>query len=324
MSQTLVPFLRRHLNPAPDGPLLRGAQVVKQLARESKEDRIGGLAAEVAFFGLLSVFPGLLAVAAGLGVLDRLTGAEVAERAEGQVVEVLTTFLADSAQGTIDAVRELFANANAGVLTFGVLGAVWGVSRGMAAVLRALSEIYDYEETRSGLRRRAVAVGLALGSTLLVVLILVMVVLGPLFGLGRGLAGAIGLEDVYRTLWNWLALPVAFVTLLMWSALVFHAVPHRHAGWRHHFAGAALTGVLWLAVSVGFRLYLHFVGGNEVFRVLGGALVVVLWLYMLSVALLIGAELNAVVARGRPCDGAGARPSSESDLGGCVARGRVH
>ena len=300
MSQRLVPFLRRQLNPAPDGPLLRGVEVVRQLARDSKDDRIGGLAAEVAFFGLLSVFPGLLAVAAGLGLLDRITGAEIAGRAERQVVGVLTTLLADRAEGTIDAVRALFANANAGVLTFGVIGAVWAASRGMAAVLRALNEIYDFEETRSALRRRAVAVGLAMGSTLLVVLVLVMVVLGPLFGLGRGLAGAIGLEDVYGTLWNWLALPVAFVALLVWSALVFHAVPHQHAGWRHHVAGAALTGVLWLAISVGFRLYLHLVGGNEVFRVLGGALVVLLWLYMLSLALLVGAELNAVLARERP------------------------
>ncbi len=68
---------------------------------------------------------------------------------------------------------------------------------------------------------------------------------------------------------------------------------------RQNHKCAPHTPVLWLAVSVAFRLYLHFVGGNEVFRVLGGALVVVLWLYMLSLALLVGAELNAVLARGR-------------------------
>lgn len=296
MRQKLVPSLRRHLNAAPDGPLVRGVGVVKQMARDSKDDGVGALAAEVAFFALLSVFPGLLAVAAGLGVLDRITGAAVAQSAERKVIGVLTTLLADRAQGTVDAVRALFDEANAGVLTFGLIGAVWAASRGMAAVLRALTDIYDFEETRSRLRRRAVAVVLAIGSTLLVVLVLVMVVLGPLFGLGRGVARSFGLEDAYARLWASLALPAAFMSLLGWAAVVFHAVPHRHVGWRPHVAGAALTGALWLAVSVAFRLYLHFVGGNEVFRVLGGALVVLLWLYILSLALLVGAELNAVLA----------------------------
>ena len=275
---------------------------MKQVARDSKEDRVGGLAAEVAFFGLLSVFPGLLAVAAALGALDRVLGVEVAGRAEREVVGVLTTFLADRGEGTVDAVRALFREGNAGVFTLGVVGAVWAASRGMAAVLRALSDIYDFEESRSRLRRRAVAIGLAIGSMLLVALVLVMIVLGPFLGLGQAVVGTVGLGDAYGTLWNLVALPVAFLVLVGWSAVAFHAVPHEHVGWRHHVVGAALTGALWLGVSVGFRLYLHFVGGNQVFGVLGGALVVVLWLYMLSLALLVGAELNAVLARAAGID----------------------
>ena len=283
------------------------------MARCSKDDRVGGLAAEVAFFGLLSVFPGMLAVAAALGSLDRVLGVEVARRAEREVVGVLTTLLADSGEGTVDAVRALFREGDGGVFTIGLVGAVWAASRGMAAVLRALSDIYDMEETRSGLRRRGVAVVLAIGSLVLVALVLVMIVLGPLFGFGRDLAGTVGLGDAYGTLWSFVALPVAFLALVGWTTAAFHAVPHPHVGWRHHAAGAALTGVLGLAVSVGLRLYLHFVGGNEVFGVLGGALVVLLWLYLLSLALLIGAELNAVLARtasrkgaDRTCDGSSA------------------
>lgn len=243
------------------------------------------------------MFPGMLAVAAALGSLDRFLGVEVARRAEREVVGVLTTLLADSGEGTVDAVRALFREGDAGVFTIGLVGAVWAASRGMAAVLRALSDIYDTEETRSGLRRRGVAVVLAIGSLLLVALVLVMIVLGPLFGFGRDLARTVGLGDAYGTLWSFVALPVAFLALVGWTTVAFHAVPHTHVGWRHHAAGAALTGVLWLAVSVGLRLYLHFVGGNEVFGVLGGALVVLIWMYLLSLALLIGAELNAVLAR---------------------------
>ncbi len=89
---------------------------------------------------------------------------------------------------------------------------------------------------------------------------------------------------------------MAFLVLVGWAAVVFHSVPHAHAGWRAHFGGAALTGALWLMASGGLRLYLQLFGGNPVFGVLGGALVVLLWMYLLSLALLLGAELNAVLA----------------------------
>lgn len=273
------------------------------MLREARDDRLPGLAAEVAFFALLSIFPALLAVAAGLGSLDSLFGSEVTAAAQRQVINVLQTFLTDRASGTVDAVEELFEGASGGVFTFGVVGALWAASRGMATVLRALVQVYDAEETRSRLRRRLVALGLAAASMLLVVLTLTMLVVGPLLGLGRTLAGWVGLATVYGTIWQLVGVPVAFLTLLAWAAFVFHSVPHRHRSWRQHLAGAALTGALWLVVSVAFRLYLQLFGGNPIFGVLGGALVVLLWLYMLSLALLVGAELSAVLEQRSPDDG---------------------
>ncbi len=283
--------------------------VGRHMARDSEDDRVPGLAAEVAFFALLSIFPGLLGVAAGLGALDKLFGSEVAGRAQREVVTVLETFLTDRAGGTVDAIEALFDGGSAGVFTFGVVAALWAASRGMATILRALAEIYEAEEIRARLRRRMVAVGLAAASMLLLVLTLAALVLGPLFGAGRAVAEWLGLDAAYGAVWAWLGIPLAFLALLAWAAVVFHSVPHRHVGWRPHIAGAACTGVLWLFVSFGFRLYLQLFGGNPVFGVLGGALVVLLWLYMLSLALLIGAELNAVLAErsGTPATGSRAR-----------------
>ena len=275
------------------------------MVRESKDDRVTGLAAEVAFFALLSVFPGLLTVAAGLGALDGLFGSEVLDRARGHVITLLRTFLTDKAEGTAEAVEALFEGGSGGVFTFGVVTALWAASRGMSTVLRTLAEIYDVEETRSWIRTRFFAIGLAAASMLLVVLTLTALVVGPLFGAGRVITRWVGLDAVYGTLWEWLGIPLAFVMLVAWAAVVFHSVPHRHTGWRHHIAGAAVTGVLWLIVSAGLRLYLHLFGGNPVFGILGGALVMLLWLYVLSLALLVGAELNAVLAERSELDDAG-------------------
>jgi len=270
--------------------------IARHTAQDSKEDRVTGLAAEVAFFSLLSVFPGLLTVAAGLGALDSLFGSGLLARAEQEVITVLETFLTDQAAGTAEAVEALFEGGSGGVFTFGVVAAVWAASRGMSTVMRTLAQIYDVEDTRSRMRRRLVAVGLALASMVLIVVTLTALVVGPLFGVGRTIAQWIGAADIYGVVWQWAGVPVAFVTLLAWAAAVFHAVPHRHVGWRQHVGGAALTGVLWLLVSAGFRLYLGLFGGNPIFGILSGALVVLVWMYLLSLALLLGAELNAVLA----------------------------
>lgn len=267
------------------------------MAHDAEEDRVPGLAAEVAFFALLSVFPGLLGVAAGLGALDSLFGSEVAEEAQREVIAVLQTFLTDRSGGVAEAIGSLFEGGSAGVFTFGAAAALWAASRGMATILRTLAQIYETAEIRSRLRRRMVAMGLAAASILLVILVLAALVLGPLFGAGHAVAEWIGVDSAYGALWGWLGIPLAFLALLGWATVVFHSVPHAHVGWRPHVAGAALTGVLWLLVSFGFRLYLQFFGGNPVFGLLGGALVVLLWLYMLSLSLLIGAELNAVLAK---------------------------
>lgn len=276
-----------------------------------------GLAAEVAFFALLSLFPGLLGIAAGLGALDGLFGSEVAAQAQQEVVAVLETFLTDRAEGTVEAVEALFESGSPGVFTFGVVAALWAASRGVATVLRTLAEIYETEEVRSRLRRRIAAVGLAASSMLLLVVTLAALVLGPLFGAGRAVAGWVGVDGAYGVAWEWLGIPLAFLALLAWATVAFHSVPHPHVGWRHHVAGAALTGALWLVISFGFRLYLQLFGGNPVFGVLGGALVVLLWLYMLSLALLVGAELNAVLAdrslRGAAGPQPGGRPGADQD-----------
>ncbi|MBA3282232.1 MAG: YihY/virulence factor BrkB family protein [Acidimicrobiia bacterium] len=266
------------------------------MARGSQEDRVTGLAAEVAFFSLLSLFPGLLTIAAGLGALDSLFGSTLLARAQQEVISVLETFLTDQAAGTAEAVDALFEGGSGGVFTFGVVTAVWSASRGMSTVMRTMAQIYNVEDTRSGLKTRLVAVGLALASMVLIVLTLTALVVGPLFGVGRTIAQWIGAADIYGVVWQWAGVPVAFVTLLVWAAAVFHAVPHRHVGWRQHVGGAALTGVLWLLVSGGLRVFLGVFGENPIFGILSGALVVLVWMYLLSLALLLGAELNAVLA----------------------------
>ncbi|MGH9182823.1 MAG: YihY/virulence factor BrkB family protein [Acidimicrobiales bacterium] len=286
--------VRRHRRVA------EAVDIGRQLAREWRDDRLSGLAAEVAFFGVLSVFPALLATAALLGSLESIAGQAVSDRVEQGVLDVLDRFLTPEAAGVTEAVRGLFAESRTGVLTAGVVLAVMATSRGFAAVIRALDVAYDLPPRPPWLRTRLKAIVLSIGSVVVAVVMLAMLVLGPLLGRGRGVAEAIGLGDAFATFWEVFRAPVAVAVLVGWAATVFHVAPNHRTPWRWDLPGAVVTGLLWLSASLGFRLYLVVAGeANQVFGLFGGALIVLFWLYLLGVGLLVGGELNAVLAKRR-------------------------
>lgn len=268
----------------------------RDLVHEWRDDRVSGLAAEIAFFALLSMFPALLAMAAALGSLEAIAGANVADRAEEEVVDFLNEVLTEEASGTIDAVEGLFEGTEPGVVTIGVVFAVWGASRAFAALIAALDVVYDLEEGRGYVARRALGLALALGTVLITAVMLAMLVVGPLLGRGEDVADAIGLGAAFATFWDWVRWPLAAAAMIAWAATVFHVAPNHHTPWRADLPGAAFAAGSWALISVGLRVYLDAAAGtNQVLGTLGGTLIVLLWLYLLSVGLLVGAELNALL-----------------------------
>jgi membrane protein len=295
--------------PAPAARLARWAaavrDVVVELVHEWRDDRVTGLAAEIAFFGVLSLFPTLIAITAALGSLEVVAGSDVATRAQDEVVEFLRRVLTDEAAGTVDAVQDLFTGSEPGIVTVGALAAVWAASRGFVALVKALDVVYDLDERRGYVRLRVVALLLALGSVLVAAVMLAMLVVGPLLGTGRDVADAVGLGDTFAGVWNLLRWPVAVAVMVAWAATVLHVAPNHRTPWRRDLPGAVLASLAWGLVSAGFRLYLSLAAGaNQVLGTLGGSLILLLWLYLLGVGLLLGGELNAVLvarsARRRP------------------------
>ncbi len=162
--------------------LLRFGPFIAKIRAEVSRDRISGLAAEVAFFGTLSIFPALLMLATALGYIGRIVGSDVVDTSRAVVVDFVSGILTE--QGPVNAVESLFLGDFGGVLTLSIATAVYAMSRGFSAVITALDLAYDLPETRSWIRQRVVAVGLGLGSVLFALLMLVMFVAGPLLGGG--------------------------------------------------------------------------------------------------------------------------------------------
>lgn len=292
---------RRTWSRVVEAPRLQPAiSLGREMAREAREDRLTGLAAEIAFFGVLSLFPALLVMAATLAFLGSLVGNDVADQARDQVLGFLQRVLTDDAEDTVSAVRELFVERKAGLLTLSALSGLWATSRGVSSVMRALDVAYDVPETRSWLRSKATALALSLGTVAVAALMLALIVLGPLLGAGGAVADALGLGDAFATAWNWARLPTVAVVLTLWAATVYHVAPDHHSRWRDALPGAGVAAGFWTAASFGLRLGLAAAaGGNQVFGALGGFLILLVWIYALGFGLVVGGELNGILERRR-------------------------
>lgn len=282
--------------------------------REVDRDRLLGLSAETAFFAVLSIFPGLLVVIGLLGLLDVLVGAQLAQEAQQRVVSGMSLVLSDEASEAVTAVDELFEERRGGLVTFASVSALVTLSGAFAIVVNALNLVHDANENRTWLRRRLLGLVLALGSLLLVVFALAVFVVGPLFGRGTQLADLIGLGAVFAFVWDLLRLPVMVLAGLLWVTALLRYAPAHRVPWRQALPGALLTGGLWLLATAGFRLYLEVVAGtNPVLGAFGGGAIVMVWVFLLSLGLLLGGELNAVLTERRAERLTAAQPATTPD-----------
>ena len=270
------------------------------LVAEARKDRLPGLAAEVAFWGVFSLFPALLIAAGLLGALDSLLGVDVAARAEAAVVEAMRGVLTERAAPLVETVRALFHGSSGGLLTTAALLAVWSVSSAFTTIIEALDVVYGVRQPRGWVRQRLVAVALGLASVAVLAVVLVMLVVGPLFGGGHVLAAKLRVAEAYGTAWDWLRGPTSLVGLALWATALYRFAPRVAARWRQALPGGFLAALLGVAVSAGLRLYLSVaMEGNPLLGLLGGGLILMLWFYLLALALLLGGEVNEVLVRGQ-------------------------
>lgn len=278
--------------------MLRWAwRFIKDIADEWSTDRVGAMSAEIAFFAVLGFFPALIVLAAALGSADGFLGESNAAEIETWLVDQMTQVF--GGENTLEStVSDLFGGANTSAFTVGAVLGVYAASRGFVAVVGALDIAYDHKQTRGWLSTRLVGFGLTLLTVAVAAVVLTLLVVGPLFGGGAELAEDLGVDGWFTVLWTWFRWPVAFGVLVAWAASLYHIAPNHRSPWKWELPGAVLASLWWAAVSLGFGQYLETAtsGANAVFGLLGGALSLLFWLYLMSMGLLLGAEVNSVIA----------------------------
>jgi membrane protein len=273
-------------------------RTVVDVIRKADRDRLLGLAGESAFFSVLTLFPALLVAAAVIGQLGTFIGQDAAGQVEDAVLEFLDRLLTDAAGEVVSTVRGLF-NGSGNLLTFATALALVSLSTAFSTLVNTLTIAYGVPETRGWWRRRWLGLLLGLGSVLTGALAVALLVLGPVLGNDSETAAQVGL-DTDSPFWHALRWPIGFGSLVLWATTMQHLAPPDRHRWRQDLPGGLLTGLLWLAASAGLNVYLTYVvTASPLLGALGGGLILMTWFYLLSVALLAGGTLNAVLAARR-------------------------
>jgi membrane protein len=265
---------------------------LRKLGRAVVRDAIDDVGAMMAYYAILATFPMLLFVVT-LAVLVLPTHTIV----EGANV-ALATAPSGARSLVTSQVETLAQHARAGFAFGTVVFAVWGASRGASGLMLTLNRLFGTTETRSWLRRQAIAVALTIGVAVLLVIALGLLVVGPT--LGHVVANRLGFGGAFHLIWGagrWLG--AGLLVMVVW-ALAYRFLPDTDAPFRI-FTPGTLVGVgLWLGISRLFGLYLdHLASYASIYGALGTAVIFLTWLWLSSIALLLGAEINVVLARSR-------------------------
>src|SRR5918997_10353 len=283
-----------------DGPLreflvdlgsILGIGVRRRVGGKALEYDCPGLAAQLAYFVLLFLFPFLMLLVAAVGlavnspesVLETL-----AERMGGVLPE-------DAAGLLVDYVDRTLRSRNSGVLFFAVLLVLGSGSAASQAIVKAANRAYEVRETRPFFKIWGISIVMGLGVTLLVGA-LAFATFGP--EIGGYVQRLTGLPGVFVPFWGALSWALAFLAVTLALAVLYYLAPNAELPFRWITPGGFAATVLMLAASVALNLYVANIARyDQVYGQLGAVVVLMLWLYVTGLTVLIGAEMNAVLAR---------------------------
>lgn len=263
-------------------------ELLKRTIRETQADNGLGLAAQLAYYFFLALFPAILFLIALASFVpaDDLVGRAVTLLqgvAPRQVIEIISQQLTTIAEGQ-----------HGGLLSFGVIAAVWSSSAAMVAIISALNSAYDVEDARPWWKQRLIAILLTIGVALFLLVSLVLVIAGP--ELAAFVADRVGLGAVFEWTWKILQWPVVFALVATAVGLIYYFAPDVDQDFAWITPGSLLATVLWLVGSLAFRFYVvNFGSYNETYGTIGGIMVLMLWLYLTGLVIIVGAEMNAEV-----------------------------
>ena len=260
---------------------LSWGQILRRTFRESLNDDCLGMAAQLSYYFFFALFPTLLVMLA----LGKFFAADVVQMVSGlggvvppRALELITSQITSLSEGE-----------QGGLLTVGMLTALWSSSAAMTAIISTLNTAYDIEEGRPWWKVRLTAIGLTIGISLFIIVAFVLVISGPT------LAERLPLSAAFEWTWKILQWPLVFMLVSGGICLVYYFAPDAEQDLVWLTPGSIFATTMWLIVSLGFKYYVATIGSYESYGVIGGVMVLMLWFYLSGLVLLVGAEMNAEI-----------------------------
>jgi membrane protein len=284
--------------PQPDDPTDLGRrnwlQALKRTVKEFREDNLTDWAAALTYYGVLALFPALIALVSVVGLLgqstvDTLIANIKAIPADGQAKDIV-----------LKTIESLSKQKSAAGIAFvvGLALALWSASSYVGAFMRASNAIYETREGRPFYKLRPVQLAVTLVMVVLIALSAAAIaVTGPVT---ERVGQAVGLGGTAQTLFDICKWPVILLIVSFMFSLLYYAAPNvKQPGFKWLTPGGVLAVLIWLAASAAFALYVKFFPNNKTYGSFGGVIVFLTWLWISNIALLLGQELNAELERER-------------------------
>ena len=268
--------------------------VLKRTVSEFRADNVTDWAAALTYYGVLAIFPAIVALVSILGLIGPSATqpliTNVGKLAPGSVHQIL-----------VSAIQNLQHSRGAAGILFvvGIAGAVWSASGYIAAFMRASNAFYDIDEGRPIWMTLPVRTGVTL--VLLVLLAISAIAVALTGGLARQVGKLLGTGDTAVTVWDIAKWPVLLLIVSFMFSILYWAAPNvKHPGFRWLSPGGLFAVAVWVIASAAFAFYVaNFSSYNKTYGALAAVIIFLVWLWISNIAVLLGAEFNAEIERGR-------------------------
>jgi membrane protein len=248
-------------------------------------DDLLSIGAQASFFLLFSLFPFLIFLIVLLTYMPMVNFQDS--------IQALAALMPANAYLILrDMVTQTIASRSVTLLSFGMLSALWSSASGISTLIQGINRAYDQEETRRSWKVSAVSLYFTFELAIAIIFSLVLIVFGKV--LGTQLFRFLGFSDVSLVIWSYLGYIITLITTILVFVSLYQNTPNRRLGFREVVPGAVIASLGWVIVSIAFSYYIDNFGNySKVYGSLGGIIALLMWLYVSSIIILMGAEINA-------------------------------
>jgi membrane protein len=274
-------------------PKIDYKEVARATMKEFSQDDCSGLAAESAYHILFSIFPLAIFGASMSAIINSIFGLDLF----GKIMSALTSRLpSDAATALSGPLAKVLSNQSGGLLSFGILTALWSGSAAVSTFIKALNRAYDVEETRPFWRRKGTEILLTLFVGIVAAAAFIFIVFGG--KLGDAIAKHIGAGHIFTIVWNILRWPLILAFISLALAVLYWVGPNIKQKFQWISPGAILATIVWILAIGAFGLYVSKFGSyNKTYGTLGGIIVLLLVFYISSLVIMLGGQLNSELAK---------------------------